>query len=171
MLTGPALGAAIEAARQKKRVTKKELAEHFGVKPPSVQDWVRRGTIDKDKLVELWAYFADVVGPEHWGLPWHFTPVPPAPPAPAAASAVRDANEPRPIYGEPALAAALPVVLGRLPGLPDYTAGKVLNALQAAIRAQAPLEQIERDLLQWLNEPEQPGSTPGKQPGKQPGAA
>lgn len=70
-----------------------------------------------------------------------------------------------PTMTPPALAAALPVVLSRLPGLPDYTASKVLNALHAAIRAQAPLEQIERDLLQWLSAPAQPGSTPGKQPG------
>lgn len=45
------------------------MAEHFGVKPPSIQDWVKRGTVDKGKLPALWAYFADVVGPEHWGLP------------------------------------------------------------------------------------------------------
>ncbi|WP_144290856.1 S24 family peptidase [Vandammella animalimorsus] len=45
-----------------------EVAEHFGVKPPSVQDWLKRGVISKDKLPELWAYFSDVVGPEHWGL-------------------------------------------------------------------------------------------------------
>ncbi len=69
MLTGKALGAAIEDARLKKRVTKRTLAMALGVKPPSVQDWVKRGTIDKAKLPALWAYFADVVGPTHWGLP------------------------------------------------------------------------------------------------------
>lgn len=68
MLTGHELGAAIESARQLKGVTKKTLAEHFDVRPPSVQDWVKRGTIDKEKLPALWAYFADVVGLEHWGL-------------------------------------------------------------------------------------------------------
>lgn len=47
---------------------------------------------------------------------------------------------------------ALPVLLGRLAGLDDYTASKVLGALQAATRSQAPLEAIERDLLQWLGE-------------------
>jgi len=71
MLTGTELGAAIEAARIKKGVSKAALAAAFGVKPPSVQDWVKRGTIDKEKLPELWRYFADVVGPDHWGLaPW-----------------------------------------------------------------------------------------------------
>lgn len=68
MLTGQDLGAAIESARKIKNVTKKALAEHMGVKPPSVIDWVKRGTIDKEKLAALWRYFSDVVGPEHWGL-------------------------------------------------------------------------------------------------------
>lgn len=68
MLTGPQLGAAIEAARKLKGVTKKELAQAFDIAPPSIQDWVKRGTIDKAKLEQLWAYFSDVVGPSHWGL-------------------------------------------------------------------------------------------------------
>jgi transcriptional regulator with XRE-family HTH domain len=68
MLTGKELGAAIESARKLKRITKKALADHFNVKPPTVQDWVNRGTIDKARLPGLWAYFADVVPPEHWGL-------------------------------------------------------------------------------------------------------
>jgi hypothetical protein len=68
MLTGIELGQAIEAARLKKGITKKALAEHFGVKPPTIQDWVNRGTISKEKLPGLWALFANVVGPEHWGL-------------------------------------------------------------------------------------------------------
>lgn len=68
MLTGPQLGQAIEAARIKKGISKKALAERFRVSPPSVQDWVKRGTIEKQRLSELWAYFSDVVGPEHWGL-------------------------------------------------------------------------------------------------------
>jgi len=68
MLTGPQLGAAIEAARKLKGVTKRDMAVHFNVKAPSIQGWVNRGTIDKSKLPELWAYFADVVEPSHWGL-------------------------------------------------------------------------------------------------------
>lgn len=73
MLTGPELGAAIEAARILKKVTKKAMAEHFHVAPPSVQDWVKRGTIEKQKLPQLWAYFSDVVGPSHWGLAdWNY---------------------------------------------------------------------------------------------------
>lgn len=69
MLTGTELGAAIEAAVAKKGITKKKLAEDFGVKPPSVQGWVKHGRIDKGKLFELMNYFSDVVSAEHWGLP------------------------------------------------------------------------------------------------------
>lgn len=68
MLSGPELGRAIEAARKLKGVQKKDIAAHFGVKPPSVQAWVQRGTVSKSRLSELFAYFADVVGPEHWGM-------------------------------------------------------------------------------------------------------
>src|SRR3990167_2482240 len=68
MLTGPELGAAIEAARIAKGVSKKNLADDFSVKPPSIQGWVKNGRIDKSKLMDVIAYFSDVVGPEHWGL-------------------------------------------------------------------------------------------------------
>jgi hypothetical protein len=68
MLTGPDLGAAIEAARIAKGVSKKKLADDFSVKPPSVQGWVKNGRIDKSKLMDVIAYFSDVVEPEHWGL-------------------------------------------------------------------------------------------------------
>lgn len=68
MLTGEKLGQAIAAAIKLKGVSKKTIADSFGVRPPSVQDWCKRGTISKDRLIQLWAYFSDVVGPEHWGL-------------------------------------------------------------------------------------------------------
>lgn len=68
MLTGPDLGAAIEAARIAKGVSKKQLADDFSVKPPSVQGWVKNGRIDKSKLMDVIAYFSDVVGPDHWGM-------------------------------------------------------------------------------------------------------
>lgn len=73
MLTGPELGAAIEAARIAKGVSKKKLADDFSVKPPSVQGWVNNGRIDKSKLMDVIAYFSDVVGPDHWGLAPGFT--------------------------------------------------------------------------------------------------
>lgn len=68
MLTGEKLGAALEQARQKKGVSKKALADAMGVKPASVQDWVKYGRIAKERINDLVQYFADVVGPEHWGL-------------------------------------------------------------------------------------------------------
>lgn len=68
MLTGQELGQAIEAARIKKGISKKKLADDFGVAPPSVQGWVKFGRIDKSKLMELIVYFSDVVEAEHWGL-------------------------------------------------------------------------------------------------------
>lgn len=63
------MGAAIEQAIELKKITVANLADRFGVRRPSVYGWIRSGRIDKGKLPELYAYFADVVGPEHWGLP------------------------------------------------------------------------------------------------------
>lgn len=73
MLNGKELGQAIEAAYQLKKASgaissKADIARHFKIKTPSVYDWVKKGSISKDKLPELWHYFSDVVGPEHWGL-------------------------------------------------------------------------------------------------------
>lgn len=73
MLSGKDLGRAIEQAIKKKlssgtAKTKAEIARHFNIKPPSIHDWINRGSISKEKLPELWNYFSDVVGPEHWGL-------------------------------------------------------------------------------------------------------
>lgn len=77
MLTGPALGAAIEEAMRLKGVGRSETARHFGIRPESTYDWTRYGRIAKKHLPKLFAYFADVVGPEHWGMP----PVEPSQPA------------------------------------------------------------------------------------------
>ncbi len=68
MLTGNQLGAAIEQARIKKGVTKVALAAAMGVKPASVQDWVKYGRLAKERINDLVEYFSDVVGPDHWGL-------------------------------------------------------------------------------------------------------
>ena len=73
MLTGKVLGDAIKRAIDLKidsgaARSKAEIARHFGVKPPSIHDWIRRGVIGKDKLPELFRYFSDVVGPDHWGI-------------------------------------------------------------------------------------------------------
>lgn len=69
MLTGPNLGAAIEEAMRLKGVSRSETARHFGIRPESTYDWTRYGRIAKKHLPKLFAYFADVVGPEHWGMP------------------------------------------------------------------------------------------------------
>ncbi|WP_238925076.1 S24 family peptidase [Achromobacter insuavis] len=93
MLNGTDLGAAIKTAIEKKiasgaAASQAAIARHFNVKPPSIHDWIKKGSISKDKLPELWRYFSDVVGPDHWGLKaWpdmgaampEETPRPPAP--------------------------------------------------------------------------------------------
>lgn len=109
MLTGQDLGAAIEAARRKKGVSKKALAAEFGVTPPSVQDWVKRGTIDKQKLPALWRYFSDVVGPSHWGLEsWIETQ---HPPEGVDVHPVAQEMSPSPYYaGRPLSAVRVPVI-------------------------------------------------------------
>jgi len=77
MLTGKQLGDAIRSALEMKKRRPADLATHFRVKPPSVQGWLSKGTISKSKLPELWDYFSDVVGPEHWGMKaWPTGPVP-----------------------------------------------------------------------------------------------
>lgn len=73
MLKGKEFGQAIDAAITLKiesggARSKAEIARHFKVQPPSLSDWVKKGSISKERLPDLWAYFADVVGPEHWGL-------------------------------------------------------------------------------------------------------
>jgi hypothetical protein len=84
MLNGEKLGQAIAKAISLKKASgaisrEVEVARHFKVKQPSLADWKKRGTISKDKLPELWRYFSDVVGPEHWGLKeWSTDSGPPA---------------------------------------------------------------------------------------------
>jgi len=73
MLNGTELGQAIDRAIKKKVSSgsiksKSDVARHFRIKTPSVYDWIKKGSISKDKLPELWRYFSDVAGPEHWGL-------------------------------------------------------------------------------------------------------
>ncbi|WP_105454385.1 DNA-binding transcriptional repressor RacR [Escherichia coli] len=80
MLSGKDLGRAIEQAINKKIAfgsvkSKAEIARHFNVQPPSIYDWIKKGSISKDKLPELWRFFSDVVGPEHWGLNEYPIPV------------------------------------------------------------------------------------------------
>jgi len=66
---GQAIAAAIELKKASGAIRKEaEVARHFGIKQPSLAAWKNRGTIGKDKLPELWRFFSDVVGPEHWGM-------------------------------------------------------------------------------------------------------
>lgn len=72
MLKGKELGAAIKRAIELKissgaASSKAEIARHFGIKPPSIHEWIKNGAISKDKLPELWRYFSDVVEMSHWG--------------------------------------------------------------------------------------------------------
>lgn len=73
MLKSKELGRAIEQAIKLKIASgaaksKTEIAIHFGIKPPSIYDWINKGSISKDKLPELWTYFSDVVDLTHWGI-------------------------------------------------------------------------------------------------------
>ena len=68
MLTGEELGRAIDEAIKLKGVTKVKVAEHFGIKPPSVNSWIKTGRISKEHIEKLVEYFSDVVSPEHFGL-------------------------------------------------------------------------------------------------------
>ena len=70
MLKGKEFGAAIDSAIKRKLESgaieaRADVARHFGIKPPSIVDWVKKGSISKDKLPELWRYFSDVAGPDH----------------------------------------------------------------------------------------------------------
>lgn len=68
MLSGDQLGAALTQAMELKKVGPTEVARHFGIQPPSVKDWQKKGCIHKKHLGRLVAYFSDVVSPAHWGV-------------------------------------------------------------------------------------------------------
>lgn len=73
MIKGKELGAAIALAIQLKidaglARSKAAVARDLEVEPNVVYGWIRTGSISKERLPALWSYFADVVGPEHWGL-------------------------------------------------------------------------------------------------------
>lgn len=73
MLNGKELGRAIEKAYKLKEATgavssKADVARHFGIRTPSIYDWFKKGSIGKEKLPELFRFFSDVVGHEHWGM-------------------------------------------------------------------------------------------------------
>jgi hypothetical protein len=73
MHTGKQLGSAIAQAIDLKIASgaapsKKAIALHFGIKPPSLYDWINGGTIGKEKIPRLLHFFSDVVDAAHWGI-------------------------------------------------------------------------------------------------------
>lgn len=73
MLTKHSLGLAISTAIKLKLDTKKvkskaAIAREFGVKPSSLAEWEKYGSISKDKIGKLIDYFSDVVTIDHWGI-------------------------------------------------------------------------------------------------------
>lgn len=69
MHTGSKLGDALKEAMTIKGVKQAAVAEAFGIKQPSVSEWLKFGRIGKKHIPQLVEWFSDVVGPEHWGLP------------------------------------------------------------------------------------------------------
>lgn len=58
------------------------LSRELGMSQPAASELLKTGRLAKDKIKQLVACFADVVGPEHWGLEYLQGPatveVPPA---------------------------------------------------------------------------------------------
>lgn len=48
--------------------TQKEIAEKLGMKPPSLSESKKRGTISKQRLYALMELARSVAGPAHWGI-------------------------------------------------------------------------------------------------------
>lgn len=121
MLNKHELGRAIETAIERKIESGAiqsiaDVARHFGVKAPSVHGWIKTGAISKDKLPELWRYFSDVAGPEHWGLTEWPAQLPAGSP-PNDESGSRDSNV------EPG-----PPVRGKVPLISQVSAGEWCEA-------------------------------------------
>jgi len=51
------LGQKLKSAIKDKGVTQREVAKHFGVRPPSVNGWIANGRIDKKHIPKLVTYF------------------------------------------------------------------------------------------------------------------
>lgn len=144
MLKGQEFGAAIREAIKMKIASgairsQADVARHFSVKPPSVSDWIKKGSIEKSRLPELWRYFSDVAGPDHWGMqakdwPYGLT-------SNTDAVVAHEVAEPQASYG---VERAWP-----LPAIPreriEALAPAQLERLQGAIAFA--LAQVEQDLL------------------------
>jgi len=128
MLTGEPLGRALAQAIEKKKVSKAEVARQFDVKPPSVQDWIRYGRINKKHLDKLFAYFSDVVGPEHWGVQRTY------PQKTDSANHVREEQE---TYDQPikAVSAEELEVIKQIRLIPRQMRGAALKSIQQVLSA------------------------------------
>lgn len=77
VLQGKELAAAIRAAIELKsakvgagKVGPTALGNALGIKQPSASELLTTGRLSKEKLPKLLDYFEDVVGPDHFGLPF-----------------------------------------------------------------------------------------------------
>jgi hypothetical protein len=71
-LLAEALRAAIERKRRQPATAKygpTALANALGMTQPSASELIKTGRLAKSKIWTLVEEFADVVGPDHWGLP------------------------------------------------------------------------------------------------------
>lgn len=77
MLSGKELGEAVAQAIERKGVSQQQVADEFEVRQSSVSEWTKYGRVAKKHIPHLVRYFADVAGPEHWGLPasWELSPI------------------------------------------------------------------------------------------------
>lgn len=77
MLSGPNLADAIQKAiAEKRKIAGHEkygptaLGKALGITQPSASELIKTGRLAKEKYLALVGAFADVVGPDHWGLPY-----------------------------------------------------------------------------------------------------
>lgn len=75
MLDGEKLVAALTSAMEAKRAINpgfgpSALGRALGISQPSASELLKTGRLKKERYMLLVDAFADVVGPEHWGLPY-----------------------------------------------------------------------------------------------------
>lgn len=66
MLTGRALGQALEAALRVAKISRSELISHFNVSHTTVSVWVNTGKIPDAKAAKLKDFFEGLVPDDHW---------------------------------------------------------------------------------------------------------
>lgn len=52
------------------KITQAEIGKALGMSQPSVSELLKFGRLAKEKVPVLLDYFSDVVGPDHFGLPF-----------------------------------------------------------------------------------------------------